>query len=554
MPRYSLADQVKIKQLMEDGAILPMVTDDFRRRIVLQRLLQHDGRIPSLHLFAEDTIYLEPAAKILTNLVHPRKKKSIRNCMLRCYVASLPSGTVVEVDEGVYRNIDADERTVLELAYRQLWLFAIRHYPEMTQKTPRKDPRNSKDCFAVSEDMPVRLALLAYRLGFRTDTINKLYDQDPTKALINAFLARARPKPRFASPSPTAVQRIFEEVDRIQHNQVDGPSPVLSQDREDQPIGLRSGRPSLASFKGDNGHLFATYMYANEDFEVREYPSSFAVKRDIFFSFFGQSQNISTALSRVGSSTNDATSPPSGGMVGDEVVGAEGVSQRGTIHNGPLRMLRMRSRIGQAPLDAVSHGAPSSVYSTGSSSSNGAEVTYVPNRASNSSTDSSSPFLSNADLIDSGLSPVLGSGPFRILGNQDQIRRLVRTIYTSSTAFIYILEAGEFFLANFDSDRLEKTIDSLTKEHVFFGQREEEIVFLDSRESIAFAKAHHFLFAQRRQSIEDEYVQPRNEILQELEVLWKIFCEIDTLLPNTPSFLRDCRLGTYVSSSSTTAQ
>lgn len=244
MPHYSLADQVKIKQLMEDGAILPMVTDDFRRRIVLQRLLQHDGRIPSLYLFAEDTIYLEPAAKILTNLVYPRKKKSIRDCILRCYVASLPSGAVVEVDEGVYRNIDTDERTVLELAYRQLWLFAIRHYPEMTQKIPRKDSRISKDYCAVSEDMPVRLALLAYRLGFRTDTITKLCDKDPTKALVIAFLARARPKPRFASPSPTAVQRICEEVDRIQYNPINGPSPVLSQDREDQPIGLRSGRPS----------------------------------------------------------------------------------------------------------------------------------------------------------------------------------------------------------------------------------------------------------------------------------------------------------------------
>lgn len=75
---------------------------------------------------------------------------------------------------GRYHRVTLPAAEVQWRAYRQLWLFAFRHFPEMTGCTPRKDvgkPRPSKQC--VEHAWWDQIALLAERCGYRNYLFNQ---------------------------------------------------------------------------------------------------------------------------------------------------------------------------------------------------------------------------------------------------------------------------------------------------------------------------------------------------------------------------------------------
>ncbi|QSS66486.1 hypothetical protein I7I51_07343 [Histoplasma capsulatum] len=86
MPSYSLADQGRIRHLM-DNNLFPCVTGPNERSILLEGLLQVGGRILSLHTFSQDLIYLEPPARGLKVLLPKKHWGSLKKAMGHIYVA-----------------------------------------------------------------------------------------------------------------------------------------------------------------------------------------------------------------------------------------------------------------------------------------------------------------------------------------------------------------------------------------------------------------------------------------------------------------------------------
>ena len=121
--------------------ILPAVTTDDQRSRIFECICLIEYVIPSIHTFLKDTKYLEPPARILKALLPGKCKGSMSQ-----YFSALHSGQTkakVQTSEFTFEYQILPSSRSLWLSYRQLWLFALRHFPVMDGQLPRRD--NTKE-------------------------------------------------------------------------------------------------------------------------------------------------------------------------------------------------------------------------------------------------------------------------------------------------------------------------------------------------------------------------------------------------------------------------
>lgn len=176
-------------------------------------------------------------------------------------------------------------------SYRQLWLFAWRHFPEMTGNAPRKDPRRPKPAkVGIEYSWWDSISVLAYKSGY-TNTLNPFVGAD--EMMTREFLRHARPPQLYYfddSVFDLNVRRICDALKQIQPRGVGIEAPEISSDRDScgSDLSLRCGRPFEQAFHNDVGRLYLRYLYKDyRDAQRKRYITSFAVKRDIFHAFFG---------------------------------------------------------------------------------------------------------------------------------------------------------------------------------------------------------------------------------------------------------------------------
>lgn len=80
----------------------------------------------------------------------------------------------------------------LELAYQQVWLYTMRHYPSIS-KDPKSDdlltrPANKK----ADETMIYKIAVLAQKLGFMSAGIEEIIIQSPNQQIAVDCLLKAQ--------------------------------------------------------------------------------------------------------------------------------------------------------------------------------------------------------------------------------------------------------------------------------------------------------------------------------------------------------------------------
>jgi Protein of unknown function (DUF3723) len=147
-PKFSTQDSAAMRRAMHDKILFPQISGEIARGRILNRILKIPERIPSLFTFLEDTKYLEPCAKALKLLfpvIPPRSTSSLRETFSRHLSVRQSPRMPVQQSEQVYASLHVARAQVGEwLAYRQLWLFAMRHFPDLTDTLPRKDPRKPK--------------------------------------------------------------------------------------------------------------------------------------------------------------------------------------------------------------------------------------------------------------------------------------------------------------------------------------------------------------------------------------------------------------------------
>ncbi|MCJ1473162.1 hypothetical protein MMC13_001813 [Lambiella insularis] len=297
---FSSADEDAVRENFTRGLIFPTVKNLPERANLLARICSLQHRIPSLHTFLEDTKYLEPCAKIMKSLLPPTFRGSIRKAF-----KSRQSGvTVIDVEWRQESDITSSTASLphtIAIGYRQLWLFAMRHFPELTPLQPRKDPGRAKpNMQGRASHWWYRLGLLAAGGGFQSEEIKALVQSNPDVQMTMEFLLNTRPAELYYHNEASCVnevQRICTFLGSIGPREAAPVEAFLSCDST-AAMGLaeRCGRPFEQSFLQDKRFLFLNYIY-NDKWQHTEqsqwqqirksHVTSLAIKRDTFRAFFG---------------------------------------------------------------------------------------------------------------------------------------------------------------------------------------------------------------------------------------------------------------------------
>ena len=305
-----------------------MKSPDLRKK-VLERVLLVEHIIPSIYTFLESTKCLEPCVPILKSILPTRSKGSLAQAF-----RALHNGQTKlkeQTSAFAYRLKDLPTGFEVEwLAYRQLWVLLLRHFPapkkdtakwkradEVTGKRKRDDAgqnfNQTKPIGPIFGSQWLReLALLATANGYRQirQTDRDLWSTDAIMA--KEFLLSVRPTSYYQIGNDRLrqkVQYICQVLEDIDHVEIQTRFPELTSDHDDckSDIDDRCGRPQEHSVKKDEESLFIDYIYPQSlTVTPRKYMTSFAWKRDMFHFFFGTLENEAhTQSSEEGQSTDD---------------------------------------------------------------------------------------------------------------------------------------------------------------------------------------------------------------------------------------------------------
>ena len=289
-PNVSQRDMNEISEQMTKGRIFQSIVGSELRAALMGNISTISCLIPSLRTFFENQKYLEPCCDILKRLAGPLKKRTILQNLMASY--RRPAQLTVEHSERFWKlHSPISPAADAEVAYQQLWLYALRHFPSMTSTPPKKEPDQAKPDVQISNPaLWHRLGRLAVQLGFPTVHALKLEAQDPDEALVIRFLEQARSLPATTGGTVgNTVAEIARSLKRIpQPPAAELPEPPTVCAEAGEPIERRCGRPFESSHIKDHVALFLPCIYAPSD--ARGYAiTSYFVKRDLVHSFLGKS-------------------------------------------------------------------------------------------------------------------------------------------------------------------------------------------------------------------------------------------------------------------------
>ncbi|KAK4982611.1 hypothetical protein LTR50_007666 [Elasticomyces elasticus] len=295
-PSHSSSDKASIEDAISEGSIFAGVRDEDLRSRVFRNFCSVPGLVPSLHTFFENLKYLEPCCTVLKRLLNPGNKKTIWRGLTGCYYR--PDQPVAECAEDDRRqHSPTDLATDRSLAYKQLWLFAMRHFPEMTAVAPRKELGKGKP--GVKQSSPIlwqRFGDLAVSLGFRTRQALDLQREDPSKALAVQLAHSIDSATAADDVLVTRLASLVRQI-RARHKTPSVFGFAFGSDARDTPVDRSYGRPLEDSHNADRSALFLPVLWRDYG-PPSTYITSLMAKRDMFTGFFGQ-EDVRIDLSAV---------------------------------------------------------------------------------------------------------------------------------------------------------------------------------------------------------------------------------------------------------------
>ncbi|KAJ6436730.1 transposase-like protein [Purpureocillium lavendulum] len=275
-------------------------------------------QVPSLKYFFRNLTYFETLRNCMMRLLVPPGKseteyyeskkrrswneedKATRSLFANAFVHR-GGQCLVQIDDYTLVRVHVEDRDkAFDIAYRQLWLFAIRNQGELPpcpiRKTvgPTGDPANKVVLY--------EFALLAQKLGFMNATIRALLDplHHPDRAVVKHMLESTRKGYRYHDIEK-AISVCLDQVNSAV------PAPVdIETDEcalEDKQKVKLFGRPLIEHAKADRRLLYLHKVHETSEHHSTEFISSYFVARSQYFSWFGDSLglelNITDDLPRV---------------------------------------------------------------------------------------------------------------------------------------------------------------------------------------------------------------------------------------------------------------
>lgn len=317
-PQASGDDLSQLKTLFGSGKLFPEIREEEKRRLIWNNIPRIACLIPSLYTLFEDLKLLSPCVKIIKALIEPPFKGSLHDMMEQQFSGAnqAPGAVVMQDTETVFNLCEGSATDQFEFGYRQLYLFALRHFPRMIGECPKKEKDRPKP--TIEEPDPVtwyRFALLADRLGFDSEVVRQLKADDPYRAEARNFLLKHNP-PELYTFDPQLFEECVEQMTRTRRAVVEKGrqyiKPQVVVDGPGEPLPRRCGRFFQTAYEYERNYLFFDVLYDATDARGKGITSVF-VRRSTYFAFFGRGVPSATAEAPRGRPPRN----PEGNMTGE---------------------------------------------------------------------------------------------------------------------------------------------------------------------------------------------------------------------------------------------
>ena len=291
-PGACKADARKLHARVRHGEVLGGFTGAERDRVWAKLCsATTDCLVPSLFGFFEDYKYIKPAASCMKRLVRLEGKEGIRGALERAFAATDQSDNRCLVQTSCYSfgTVSAAGADPFDIAYRQLWLYALREHHNMAATLNKK--LAGPNVTQVDETVLFRFAWLADKLGFRTKQISALLQRDPDREMARRFLQSARKPPEFEfddiESSITSITDVFATA---RHLTVDYFVDEYDVKSNAKPP-ARCGLPHVLDQAQDKRMLYLDKLYRDVETQSSTMSSLF-VQRATCFLFLGKGISV----------------------------------------------------------------------------------------------------------------------------------------------------------------------------------------------------------------------------------------------------------------------
>lgn len=164
-PAVFSADGAEVRRLISDGTLFPSVSAPSVRARIQDAMLQIVGLIPSITTFHQNMMLLSIVAKILRrHIVGDARSGSLRSAMMGCWQA--PEKMLIEEAENSFCKLHFPPS--FDLAYRQVFMSALRHFSRLSVVGPRCERGQSMNAAMVDDQYLAQFLRGAWKQGFRS--------------------------------------------------------------------------------------------------------------------------------------------------------------------------------------------------------------------------------------------------------------------------------------------------------------------------------------------------------------------------------------------------
>ncbi|KAJ5643587.1 uncharacterized protein N7484_006094 [Penicillium longicatenatum] len=288
-PTASSKDRTKVKGLVHSGEVFANFTPS-ERSSIWRRMKKKEGIIPSLHTFFKNLWYLESCVNCMKHLFSPSKDfPTMKGTMRAAFSPFSPMDTQfhIQVSEASFRSYSPLEADPLEIGYRQLWLYAMRYYPQLSKKPQKKNVAAKAERGVVDHMLLHDMAILARRLGFKTPQIEQIIQQSPDRKIALEALMRARQADRFRYEDGQ-LESLIDEITKCFSQAVPLSDEIAHQcatGRETKKES-RVGHPDERTQYQDRYFLFLDQLHGPAS--ALQKATTTYVRRSIYFTFFNK--------------------------------------------------------------------------------------------------------------------------------------------------------------------------------------------------------------------------------------------------------------------------
>ncbi|TQV90097.1 hypothetical protein IF1G_11237 [Cordyceps javanica] len=228
--------------------------------------------------FFQDRKYLEEAAQCFKKLFHLSNQQTIRSTLENAYLEDEERSIacLVQTSSSSFKSVATNNKDHFDIAYRQLWLYARRHFDDMPDEQAKKfaGPKFGE----VNEMVLFNFAFLTHKLGFRSTKIKEVLEGNPDRKIARRLLMTARKPDQFQYDDIefkiTAITHVMAAARPVRDDQaVDADDFEVVGDRK---AAAQCGRPLVADHLEDKPLMFLDKLHGTTPRQNKK-PSSFFV-------------------------------------------------------------------------------------------------------------------------------------------------------------------------------------------------------------------------------------------------------------------------------------